>query len=433
MQIQAFGETDVGRARQHNEDAIFVDAKLGLFLVCDGMGGHAAGEVASAKAVEAVHRVVGSQAALVQGFDGSAEACEALEGLLRTAIQEASAVVFDYARAGHGRHGMGTTCIALIVARAPNGAVKGVMGHVGDSRMYLARGGKIWQLSQDHTFFNDAVRHGMMSHEQASASPYANMVTRGVGIQRSVAVDTLVFDIVAGDTVLLCSDGLTAYVEQAHELTALLGDPKLDGLPARLVALANERGGGDNISAVVVRGVADPTAEVRPADDQRRRQVVNNLQTLRHIALFMDLNDSELVRIFRRFQARDYGQGEVILREGDNTDCLFVLVEGDVRVSRAGKTLTTLSRGAHFGEMGLLNQRPRSATVTTLRPVHVLVLGRDAFNEVLREDTGLAAKLLFKLAQILSLRLDENMSVGEADPERKTRELGVLSPFRRRS
>ncbi|PRP99032.1 cyclic nucleotide-binding domain-containing protein [Enhygromyxa salina] len=426
MQIHGYGETDVGRSRSHNEDHILVEPALGLFVVCDGMGGHAAGEVASETAAKAVHRHVASQSHVLSGFDGSSEACEAVEAVLRTAIQSASAEVFDLARAGQGRHGMGTTCIALIVVGG-----KGFMGHVGDSRMYMVRGGRVWQLSQDHTFFNDAVRNGMMSFEEARSSPWANMVTRGVGIQRSVAVDTLVFDVVANDTLLLCSDGLTAYLQEHHEIASVLSDPALPGLPKKLVRLANERGGGDNISAIVVRGVTEmPT---HSDDDARRIKVTQNLQTLRHIALFMDLGDPEIVRLFNKFQAFEHPPGAVIIKEGDDTDSMFVIVEGDVQIVRAGKVVATLTRGAHFGEMGLLNQRPRSATVTVTSPTQILVLERRAFNEVLREDTGLAAKLLYKLAQILSLRLDESFQ-GDATEhaERKTLELGVLSPFRPR-
>lgn len=426
MHIHGYGETDVGRSRTHNEDFILVEQDLGLFVVCDGMGGHAAGEVASETAAKAVHRHVASQSHLLNNFDGSAEACEAIEALLRTAIQAASANVFDLARSGHGRHGMGTTCIALIVTAGG----KGFMGHVGDSRMYLVRERRVWQLSQDHTFYNDAVRNGMMSQQEAQASPWANMITRGVGIQNSVAVDTLVFDIVENDTVLLCSDGLTAYLQDPYEIASVLGDPALPGLPKRLVKLANERGGGDNISAVVVRAV--PEMPARPDDGQRRAQVTQNLQTLRHIALFMDLGDAELVRVFSKFKAVDASPGTVVIRAGDNTDSMFVIVEGDVQIERNGKVVATLTRGAHFGEMGLLNQRPRSATVIVSSPAQMLVLERSAFNEVLREDTALAAKLLYKLAQILSLRLDESFHAGTDQAERKTLELGVLSPFRPR-
>src|SRR5690606_3377495 len=178
-------------------------------------------------------------------------------------------------------------------------------------------------------------RNGMMSYEEARASPWANMITRGVGIQRSVAVDTLVFDIVENDTVLLCSDGLTAYLQNSYEIASLLSDPALPALPNKLIRVANERGGGDNISAVVVRGV--PEMPARPDDSARRVQVTQNLQTLRHIALFMDLGDPELVRLFAKFKAIDLDAGNVVIRVGDNTDSMFVIVEGDVQIDRGGK------------------------------------------------------------------------------------------------
>lgn len=426
MHIHGYGQTDVGRSRTRNEDYILLQPELGLFIVCDGMGGHAAGEVASETAAGVVHRHVAAHAQILRDFDNSQRACEAVEALLRAAIQGACAEVYDLAHSGEGRHGMGTTCVALIVVGG-----KGFMGHVGDSRMYMVRERQVWQLSQDHTFFNDAVRNGMMSYEDARASPWANMVTRGVGIARTVAVDTLVFDVVESDTILLCSDGLSAYVEDQYEIVSLLSDPDLAGLPARLVQIANQRGGGDNISAVVVRGV--PEMPARPADSERRQQVTQNLQTLRHIALFMDLGDADLVRVFSKFKALRYAPGDVVIREGDDTDSMFVIVEGDVEIVRGGKVIARLSRGAHFGEMGLLNQRPRSATVKVTRATQALVLERDDFNEVLREDTGLAAKLLYKLAQILSLRLDESFSADPSEQaKRKTQELGVLSPLRPR-
>jgi PPM family protein phosphatase len=426
MHVHGYGDTDVGQSRKLNEDAILVDEELGLFVVCDGMGGHAAGEVASDTAIKALHRFVSSQRHLLTGFDHSQAAADAIEGMLRLAIQTASAEVYELAQSGSGRHGMGTTCIALVVVGG-----KGFMGHVGDSRMYLVREGRVWQLSQDHTFFNDAVRNGMMSYEEARASPWANMVTRGVGIQKTVAVDTLVFDIVENDTVLVCSDGLSQYLPDPYEIVSLLSDPGLAELPTRLVQIANERGGSDNISAITVRAV--PEMPAHPGDSERRVQVTQNLQTLRHIALFMDLGDAELVKLYNKFKAVEFAAGTVVIREGDNTDSMFVIVEGDAMVERQGKVITRLTRGAHFGEMGLLNQRPRSASVTLSSATQALVLDRWAFNEVLREDTGLAAKVLYKLAQILSLRLDESSHHEPPEQsERKTQELGMLSPFRPR-
>ena len=426
MLIHGYGESDIGQCREKNEDYIMVEPELGLFLVCDGMGGHAAGEVASESAAKAIRRHVAENSRILREFDESPEACSAVESLLRTAIQLASEEVFHLSLTDPGLNGMGTTCIALIIA-----GEKGFMGHVGDSRMYLVRSGHTWQLSQDHTFFHDAVCNGRMSYKEASESPWANLITRAVGAQRSVAVDTLVFDIIEDDTLLLCSDGLSNYMEEPKEIAEVLSEPALEELPGELVRIANERGGGDNVSAVVIRAL--PEEPARPYDSERRIKVTQSLQTLRHIVLFEDLADYELVRLFDKFKAIDCEAGDVVIREGDDAESMFVIVEGEAQVSRNGKPLATLGRGAHFGEMSLLNQQPRSATVTITARAQLLVLERELFNQVLREDIALAAKLLYKLAQILCIRLDKTSREEVESSERRLFPLDLFSPFRQRN
>jgi len=195
MHVSVAGMTDVGRARGHNEDFMLQDEELGLFVVCDGMGGHAAGDVASRTAAEAIRDYVQQRRTLLGAFDGSEQSTIAVRNLLREAIEHASRAVFELASQEQGRHGMGTTCISMLTLGG-----KGVMGHVGDSRLYCHRDGVVYQLSEDHTYLNDAVKSGMMTLEQASESPYAHMITRGVGVQESVTVDTFVFDVLPGDT-----------------------------------------------------------------------------------------------------------------------------------------------------------------------------------------------------------------------------------------
>lgn len=424
MIIQAHGTSDIGQIREINEDYIVVEPELGLFVVCDGIGGHASGEVASETAAKTIRHHVSENISIVRDFDGSPKARDAVELLLRQAIQQACAEVFDLASRDLGYYGMGTTCIALIVA-----GDKGFMGHVGDSRMYLVRSGHVWQLSQDHTFLNDAVFNGKMSYEEARQSPWADSITRAVGTQHSVAVDTLVFDIVQNDTVLLCSDGLTAYVQEPEEISKLISAQAVEDVTTKLIRTANERGGRDNISAIVVRASSEKPAMAY--DTARRIKVTQSLETLRHIVLFRDLADSELVRLFAKFKNIDRAAGETIIAEGEETYSMFVIVEGEVQVKRNGKALAKLGRGAHFGEMSLLNQRPRSASVTTTMDTQLLILERDFFNQVLREDTALAAKMLYKLAQILCIRLEESSKSEVETVTRKGFQLSdLLSPFR---
>ena len=400
MQIMAAGKSDVGRERQLNEDAYLVDPDLGLYIVCDGMGGHAAGEVASNTTISHVQKWLrdrGDKLAKVRA--GEAPIDDAAQ-ILREAIESASTTIFEMGKTDRGKKGMGTTCCALLVI-----AGKGVMGHVGDSRLYLLREAQLFQLSEDHTFLQEAIRYGMMTPEQAKQSTHGNIITRAVGPLETVIVDTLVFDIIVGDTLLLCSDGLHSYLEDGREIVAKLAQDALDGTAGELIDMANARGGHDNITAVLVRGTTN--AAGREVETQRQTLVNATFDALRHIDLFNELSMTELVRVSNSCKALTVAEGERIIDEGDVSETLFILVEGEVEVERRGEALARLGAGSHFGEMALLSQRPRSATVRAKQASRLLALERSQFYGLLQQDAVLATKFLWKLAQTLSLRLDD--------------------------
>lgn len=387
MIIEAIGVSDVGRTRTNNEDYILMDPELNLYIVCDGMGGHAAGEVASRMAAESVRDHVLKNTRLLTRFNGSQKARNKVEKLLRSAIQSASNEVFQFASRNQEMGGMGTTCLVLLLV-----GDSGFMGHVGDSRMYLARDHRIYQFSQDHTVFTESVSSGRVSYEEAGLNEYAHLLTRSVGPQPSVNVDTLVFEVAEGDTMLLCSDGLTSYLQEVDEIHALLSEKEHTLLPEKLVAMANKRGGEDNISVVVVRGI--PEKSDQGFGSVRSAELTRNLHTLQHITLFKDLTDQESLRLFSKFNPVSFEEREVVIRQGDDTDSMFVLVEGEVDVIAEGQLVAQLAGGSHFGEMGLLNRHPRSATVVATTNTKMLKLVREDFNELLLEDSVLAAKLL---------------------------------------
>jgi serine/threonine protein phosphatase PrpC len=422
MRILAAGKTDVGRKRNHNEDAIVIAPDLSLYMVCDGMGGHAAGEVASATATTAVMRYVRDHRARVASFDDSNTARDSLLRLVEEAIQQASAAVYSIATSEAGKAGMGTTLTMVLCTKTI-----GVMGHVGDSRLYLRRGGRVYQLSEDHTYVAELVKRGMATAEQAKAGPYANVITRAVGIQKSVRPDTLVFDLLPSDTLLLCSDGLTKYLESNDELSAFLDADEVGDASGRLVDLANERGGGDNVSTVVLRAVGENEDEV--GDTTRTTEVNLKLDTLRHVVLFRHLDMSEQCKVLSIVRAVDVAPGDVIMREGETSDALYAIIKGQIDVERSGASIRVLQAGEHFGEMALFNARPRSATVRAKTSARLLVVERVRFNELLRKEPQLGVKLLWSFAQVLSLRLDDatsmlyGMQQGSFDTE-------ITSPFK---
>ncbi len=242
------GLTDVGRRRVTNEDAFFIDDELGLYVVADGMGGHAAGEVASQEAVDTVHGMVKRDLDLVERITAGSRDMEEVRQLLRVvegAAQAATYMVFGLAQHEPGQKGMGTTLSVLLLAGR-----LGVTAQVGDSRVYLVRSGDVTQLTEDHTLVAWQLKQGIISPEEALISPHKNVITRAVGSREYVQVDTGCFELEHGDTFLLCSDGLHGYVHD-HEIPAIV-DLGPHVASRRFIEMANTRGGRDNITAVVV-------------------------------------------------------------------------------------------------------------------------------------------------------------------------------------
>ena len=401
MHIVAIGKTDVGQKRDHNEDDLLLDPALGLYVVCDGMGGHAAGEVASAHASRTVQRVLNENRQVVEEAKrDAAEGRDKLAQICELAVNTACTEIFDMATRDHGKAGMGTTLVMMLVVGG-----KGVMAHVGDSRLYMVRQGQIHQFSEDHSYTSEMVKRGKMTREQARSSPYANVITRAVGIQRTVQVDTLVFDIIPGDTFLLCSDGLHGYYDDPNDLAETLSNTDTEKIPDVLIATANQRGGKDNITAVILRAVAEPGDKA--LEEARANEVNLKLDTLKKIPLFRFLTYGELVKVLNITYLETYESGAQIIKEGDNGEELYIILAGKVLVSRGMQEIVELQPGIHFGEMALVDQSPRSATVTARESTRVLVVQRRSFYTLIRKEPVLAVKLLWSFVQVLSRRLRE--------------------------
>lgn len=240
--------TDIGMKREHNEDSFLVNEDLGLYVVCDGMGGHAGGETASRLAVQTIEReLISARLRPDDPFSSKLPLADSpLAGALREAVEGACAAVFRTSKMNPELHGMGTTCISLLI----NGE-HALVGHVGDSRAYLVRDGEVTQVSEDHSLVNEQVRAGLLTAEEAKTSRLKNIITRSVGFEEDVLVDVLGVESRVGDRFLLCSDGLANLVDNG-EIRDHLAQHPLDEIPQKLIALANERGGDDNITAIAV-------------------------------------------------------------------------------------------------------------------------------------------------------------------------------------
>ncbi len=242
--IQVAALTDVGRVRTNNEDTFGIDSEHGLYLVCDGMGGAAAGEVASGMACSTAMESFAVQADHSEGFTLSA-----FEDRLSASIRAANAAVY---RAGRGdeHHNMGTTLVAAAIAGNTL-----LIGNVGDSRAYVLQQEGWGQVTSDHSYINELIRTGSIRAEDANApelARFASTITRAIGAAEEVHPEFFPVDLSDGDTVLLCSDGLTRYLD-SPEFNILIDTSDLESSCQRLIDSAKESGGIDNITCLLLR------------------------------------------------------------------------------------------------------------------------------------------------------------------------------------
>jgi len=248
VHITCAGRTDVGIIRSGNEDNYLMVPDRGIFVVADGMGGHAAGEVASEMAVRVVARELGS----LKGLSD-----DQVADRMRLAIRAANGAIFDRTLTEHDKRGMGTTVTTLVLYDT-----RFLIGQVGDSRAYLFRDGKLLQLTKDHSYVQEQVDAGYLTPEQARSHPYSNVITRCVGANSEVMPDIYLGTAKPKDVFLLASDGLTGMLED-RQLAELLAPTRMPQEQVdELIAEANRHGGLDNITAIIVRVdavVADAT------------------------------------------------------------------------------------------------------------------------------------------------------------------------------
>ena len=243
MHFTCAARTDVGIVRSGNEDNYLMLADHGIFIVADGMGGHAAGEVASEMAVRITSQAIGS----VRGLTDE-EASERV----RTAIRAANDAIFERTLSEQDKRGMGTTATVLVLLPG-----RYLIGQVGDSRVYLLRDGALKQLTKDHSYVQEQVDAGFLTPEQARYHPYSNVITRCVGASPDVQPDVYSGDVRVGDLFLVASDGLTGMVDDRRLQILLMSRAEPERKVHALISEANGRGGLDNITAIVIQIAPD--------------------------------------------------------------------------------------------------------------------------------------------------------------------------------
>jgi protein phosphatase len=249
LRIKACGLSDVGLTRIHNEDYFEIDPSHKLYVVADGMGGHSHGEVAAQIAVHAIREFIEKTADKDTTWPfGMDTRLERHTNLLKMAVRIAHDHVLRAISKDGSLYGMGTTVVGFLLS-----GNTAAVAHVGDSRAYRLRGGKLDQLTQDHTWVNEQVVAGFLSKEQARSHPLKNVVTRALGGESDVLVDVRELEVKPGDLYLLCSDGLTGMLSDADIRDRLASGKDLHEICRGLVNDSNARGGIDNVTVVLVR------------------------------------------------------------------------------------------------------------------------------------------------------------------------------------
>jgi PPM family protein phosphatase len=322
MKILSQASTDIGRKKRSNEDTYLIDQDLKLYIVADGMGGHAAGEVASAQAAESARSIISTGVGELLSWDQETTRRKLLQ-LIETAVRQAGRDIYAMAEQDISKRGMGTTVSLLLLT-----PTRGYIAHVGDSRIYLIRDEEVFQLTEDHSLIWELIRSKKLTPEEAETSPYRNALTRAVGVYADVEVDSLDFEIAEGDRFLLCSDGLSNYLESENEILDVLEEGPFNMSPSRFVDLANMRGGKDNITSLMIHieSRGDHT------DD-----IAFRLNILRKMPIFEHLEYVELIEVLNVSSQKQLPAGAEIFAEGESGDEMFVILDGRVSIQKGGK------------------------------------------------------------------------------------------------
>lgn len=246
LTTRGHGATDIGLERSRNEDSLWVDDRLGLYIVSDGMGGHKGGHIASSMTVLGIIDHLLVHARLLRQARRGQRPVTDVARLLKDAVQQCNDRIFRMAGRACARMGCTVTAMVRVGDQA-------VIAHVGDSCLALVRAGQLRQITRDHSWAGEMMAIGAVTPAEVAESPYRNVLTRAVGVRAKVKVDIEVVSLHAHDRILLCSDGLTRYADTdalADMMTADLAD-----IPTDMVSYANRAGGADNITAVVVEVV----------------------------------------------------------------------------------------------------------------------------------------------------------------------------------
>jgi PPM family protein phosphatase len=410
LHVRAYAHTDTGLKRANNEDAFLLEPDHGLFAVSDGMGGHSGGEVASGLAVETLRRGLGTVPDADYLGQPTVANRRALFKWLTRSVDSINQAIQNRADAEPVLQGMGCTLDAVLVRG--NGLF---VAHVGDSRVYQLRKGKLTRLTEDHSFGQMLLSSGALTAEEVAKHPQRNVLTRALGPFPTVQVDTAYVEITAGDVFLLCSDGLYNEVS-ADDILRILSD-NVEKAPAALIEAAIKNGARDNVTALVF--AIDESAGPRS-------MVIGStlaLAALEQSSFFSGFSSDELLRVQNVANGLELQPGQALYDAGQQVSSFYLVVAGQLSVCRDGQRIALVDPGDPSGELSLTPQ----ATDHQLRaemPTLLLEFPHAEVKAFMNTDPLLAAKLNAAALGRMSERLRHAV-----DLLAKHRAAGLIPPF----
>lgn len=391
MRALGIGLTVRGRERVRNEDAHFVDDELGLYVVSDGIGGRTGGDLASKTTVQtiAVH-LENNKAVFEEVSDESVPVKEAVEAL-EQAVQAACRAVFELAEEKPEVGSMGATVTVLVILDD-----KAIMAHVGNTRLYLLRDKEAHKLSTDHTMAAELCAAGVISEKEAQEHPYSRILTRAVGKDSSVLVETLIIDLMPDDRFLLCTNGLARHLGTGEALVELL-QGELSFVPDALMDFAQAQGSEDDITVIA----AQPSrGDARITLTEPLISVSACFDVLKKVPLFKGLSFDQLQRVLNLGEVRRFEKGDVVIEEGELCPGLFVMLTEGFELRRKKKSISRLKTGDSLGETGLLKDRACRSTLGASDRCRLVSIDKVRFSQLTHKFPRLGIDLLERLVEI---------------------------------
>ena len=389
MEIRGYSVSVAKDAGSVNEDSILVDESRRLFIVADGMGGTAAGNIASEAAVQLIANKIDEQSELIAAFNRGESSREEVLSVLENGARCRS-IRFEMAQNSPQQRGMGTTISALLLTKT-----RGFIAHVGHSRIYILRQSEVVQLTEDHSLFAELIRQGRMRPTHANAAKHTDSVTRALGIYAHVQVDTFDFELAAGDSFLLATRGVWGALNDNRELSDVIEAKGYADAPGALISLRDARHRDEDGSAILLRVIAARGEMDAPHS-------MTCLQTEG-----FETNPSQAPPYLACGPCNSrkaYPKGTHI-QEGQMGEELYVVLDGQVSIEKIGIELASLGSGALFGEMAIMDKAPRSALAVSTNDTRLIEVGRGKLFALMRKEKDIAVKLLWCFVQVLNQRL----------------------------